>query len=65
LKDFFISPNVEKGIENCAIGLKKLMPIAEKHKVTIVMELLNAFFWLKIMLGCVLKFIDQYKPMSK
>lgn len=32
----------EKGIENCAIGLKRLMPIAEKHKVTIVMELLNS-----------------------
>lgn len=32
----------EKGIENCAAGLKKLMPIAEKHKVTIVMELLNS-----------------------
>jgi hydroxypyruvate isomerase len=32
----------EKGIENCAIGLKKLMPIAEKHKVTLVMELLNS-----------------------
>ena len=32
----------EKGIENCAIGLKRLMPLAEKHKVTIVMELLNS-----------------------
>ncbi|HTE33462.1 MAG TPA: TIM barrel protein [Chryseolinea sp.] len=32
----------EKGIENCAIGLKRLMPIAEKHKVTIAMELLNS-----------------------
>ncbi len=32
----------EKGMENCAIGLKRLMPIAEKHKVTIVMELLNS-----------------------
>ncbi len=32
----------EKGIENCAVGLKRLMPIAEKHKVTIVMELLNS-----------------------
>ena len=32
----------EKGIENCAIGLKRLMPIAEKYKVTIVMELLNS-----------------------
>lgn len=32
----------EKGIENCALGLKRLMPIAEKHKVTIVMELLNS-----------------------
>src|SRR5690349_22264651 len=32
----------EKGIENCAIGLKRLMPLAEKHKVTVVMELLNS-----------------------
>ena len=32
----------EKGIENCAVGLKRLMPVAEKHKVTIVMELLNS-----------------------
>lgn len=32
----------EKGIENCAIGLKKIMPIAEKYKVTMVMELLNS-----------------------
>ncbi len=32
----------EKGIENCAIGLKRLMRTAEKHKVTVVMELLNS-----------------------
>ncbi len=32
----------EKGIENCAKGLQRLMPIAEKHKVTVVMELLNS-----------------------
>lgn len=32
----------EKGIENCAEGLKRLMPIAEKHKVSMVMELLNS-----------------------
>jgi hydroxypyruvate isomerase len=32
----------EKGIENCAIGLKRLMSTAEKHKVTLVMELLNS-----------------------
>lgn len=32
----------EKGIENCAIGLKRLMPVAEKYKVTMVMELLNS-----------------------
>ena len=32
----------DRGIENCAIGLKRLMPIAEKHKVTLVMELLNS-----------------------
>lgn len=32
----------EKGIENCTVGLKRLLPIAEKHKVTLVMELLNS-----------------------
>ena len=32
----------EKGIENCAIGLKRIMPVAEKHKVTVCMELLNS-----------------------
>jgi hydroxypyruvate isomerase len=32
----------EKGIENCAAGLKRLISFAEKHKVTLVMELLNS-----------------------
>jgi hydroxypyruvate isomerase len=32
----------EKGIENCAIGLKRIVPIAEKHKVVVCMELLNS-----------------------
>jgi hydroxypyruvate isomerase len=32
----------EEGLENCVIGLKKLMPTAEKYGVTIVMELLNS-----------------------
>jgi len=32
----------EKGIENCVSGLKRLMPIAEKHNVNVVMELLNS-----------------------
>jgi hydroxypyruvate isomerase len=32
----------EKGLENCAIGLKRITPIAEKHKVTVCMELLNS-----------------------
>lgn len=32
----------ELGIENCAKGLKRLMPTAEKHGVTMVMELLNS-----------------------
>lgn len=31
-----------QGIKNCAIGLKRVMSIAEKHKVTVVMELLNS-----------------------
>ena len=32
----------ETGLKNCSIGLKKILPIAEKHKVNIVMELLNS-----------------------
>ncbi|MEM7387044.1 MAG: TIM barrel protein [Verrucomicrobiota bacterium] len=32
----------EEGIKNCSEGLKKLMGLAEKHKVTVVMELLNS-----------------------
>jgi hydroxypyruvate isomerase len=32
----------EEGIKNCTIGLKRLLPIAEKNKVTLVMELLNS-----------------------
>ncbi|MBM3833616.1 MAG: TIM barrel protein [Verrucomicrobia bacterium] len=32
----------EKGLENCAIGLKRLVPVAEKNKVILVMELLNS-----------------------
>lgn len=32
----------ETGLKNCAEGLKKLMPIAEKHKVTVILELLNS-----------------------
>ena len=32
----------EEGLKNCITGLKRLMPIAEKHGVTIVIELLNS-----------------------
>lgn len=32
----------ETGWNNCAEGLKKLLPLAEKHKVVLVMELLNS-----------------------
>jgi hydroxypyruvate isomerase len=32
----------EQGIKNCTTGLKRLMPVAEKYKVTMVMELLNS-----------------------
>ena len=32
----------EQGIENCTIGLKRLMSLAEKKKVNVVMELLNS-----------------------
>jgi len=32
----------EQGLENCALGLKRIMALAEQHKVTICMELLNS-----------------------
>ncbi len=32
----------EQGLENCMKGLQRVMPLAEKNKVTIVMELLNS-----------------------
>jgi len=32
----------EKGLANCAEGLKKILPLAEKLKVTVCMELLNS-----------------------
>jgi len=32
----------EEGLENCAIGLKRILPICERHKVRAVMELLNS-----------------------
>ncbi|CAM3741660.1 hydroxypyruvate isomerase family protein [Flavobacterium chungbukense] len=32
----------EQGWNNCVVGLQKLIPLAEKHKVTLVMELLNS-----------------------
>jgi len=32
----------EQGLENCATGIKRLLPLAEKLGVTLVMELLNS-----------------------
>ncbi|TPE43567.1 hydroxypyruvate isomerase family protein [Pontibacter mangrovi] len=32
----------EEGWQNCEEGLKQVLPLAEKHKVTLVMELLNS-----------------------
>ncbi|WP_018622373.1 hydroxypyruvate isomerase family protein [Spirosoma luteum] len=32
----------EEGLKNCAVGLKRLMPSAEKHGIVVVMELLNS-----------------------
>lgn len=32
----------EQGLENCVAGLKKVLPIAEKHGIKLVMELLNS-----------------------
>ncbi len=35
--------NDNEGLINCAKGLRKIMPSAEKHGVTILMELLNSY----------------------
>src|SRR5438270_533684 len=32
----------DEGLENCAIGLKRIAPIVEKYKITACMELLNS-----------------------
>jgi len=32
----------ETGLKNCVTGLQKIMPLAEKHGVTIIMELFNS-----------------------
>ena len=32
----------EQGLENCAVGLKRILPLAEKLGLTLVMELLNS-----------------------
>ena len=32
----------EEGIENCAAGLERILPLAEEHDVVLVMELLNS-----------------------
>jgi len=32
----------EKGLANCVLGLKRIAPLAEKHQVTVIMELLNS-----------------------
>jgi hydroxypyruvate isomerase len=32
----------QQGLENCVVGLKRILPLAEKRGVTIVMELLNS-----------------------
>jgi hydroxypyruvate isomerase len=35
--------NDNEGMINCATGIRKLMPMAEKYGVTIIMELLNSY----------------------
>ena len=32
----------EQGLENCAVGLKRLLPVAERNGLVLVMELLNS-----------------------
>ena len=33
----------EEGLQNCALGLTRLLPVAEKNNMTITLELLNGF----------------------
>ena len=33
----------EEGLQNCALGLTRILPVAEKHNMTITLELLNSF----------------------
>jgi hydroxypyruvate isomerase len=35
--------NDSEGMINCAKGIRKIMPLAEKHGVTVIMELLNSY----------------------
>ena len=35
--------NDNEGLVNCAKGIRKIMPLAEKHGVTIIIELLNSY----------------------
>ena len=35
--------NDNEGLINCALGIRKLMPTAEKYGVTVIMELLNSY----------------------
>ncbi|MDR1959238.1 MAG: TIM barrel protein [Planctomycetaceae bacterium] len=35
--------SAEEGLENCVTGFKRIAPVAEKHGVTLCMELLNGF----------------------
>ncbi len=32
----------EQGMKNCAVGIKRLLPLCEEHGITLVMELLNS-----------------------
>jgi hydroxypyruvate isomerase len=34
--------DAETGLKNCAAGIKRLLPLAEKHGITLTMELLNS-----------------------
>ena len=48
----------QQGLENCAIGLERLLPTAEKLGITLIMELLNSrvdhyskLNWMKLMMN--------------
>src|SRR6266511_3126632 len=49
----------EQGLDNCVVGLKRLMPLAEKHKIIICIKLLYDIYHMQIMEGDVIRTIRE------